>query len=73
MQNTLTRLHLNDIISKQRGSMAIVRDRVECDLFEWIEKKGKSRYQYTGDFMSQYSWSEYLHAELDEISYATEE
>ena len=69
LQNTLTRLRLNDIIYKQRGSLAIAKDRVECDLFDWLNRKKESRYQYTGDFMDQYSWAEYLHAELDEISY----
>ncbi len=73
LQNTLTKLHLNDIIYKQRGSMAIAKDRIECDLYEWLDKKKKSRYQYVGDFMDQYSWSEYLHAELDDISYAMDD
>lgn len=73
LQNTLTKLHLNDIIYKQRGSMAIAKDRIECDLYEWLDKKKNSRYQYVGDFMDQYSWSEYLHAELDDISYAMDD
>ena len=73
LQNTLSKLRLTDIIYKQRGSMAIAKDRVECDLYEWLDKKKESRYQYVGDFMDQYSWSEYLHAELDDISYAMDE
>ena len=73
LQNTLSSLHLNDIIYKQRGSMAIAKDRIECDLYEWLDKKKESRYQYVGDFMDQYSWSEYLHAELDDISYAMDD
>lgn len=73
LQNTLTRLKINDIIYKQRGSMAIAKDRIECDLYEWLDKKKQSRYQYTGDFMDQYSWPEYLHAELDDISYAMDD
>lgn len=70
LQNTLTKLKLKDIILKQRGSMAIAVDRIECDLFDWLEKKKESRYQYMGDYMNQYSWPETAHAELDEISYA---
>ena len=53
--------------------MAIAKDRIECDLYEWLDKKKESRYQYTGDFMDQYSWPEYLHAELDDISYAMDD
>ena len=73
LQNTLTRLRLAGVILKQRGSMAIAVDRIECDLYDWLEKKKKSKYQYLGDYMNQYSWAEYLHAELDEISYALED
>ncbi len=73
LQNTLTELKANDIIIKQRGSMAIAADRIECDLFEWLNKKSTSKYQYLGDYMNQFSWAEYVHAELDEISYAMEE
>ncbi|MBQ6364658.1 MAG: response regulator [Lachnospiraceae bacterium] len=73
LQNTLTRLKANDIILKQRGSMAIATDHIECDLYEWLEKKKESRYQYLGDYMNQYPWAEFFHAELDEISYAMED
>ncbi len=73
LQNTFKKLKLDGIILKQRGSMAIAKDKIECDLFEWLEKKKDSKYQYIGDYMNQYSWPEFFHAELDEISYAMEE
>lgn len=73
LQNTMTKLKLTGIINKQRGSMAIAADRIECDLYDWLAKKKKSRYQYLGDYMNQYSWAEYVHAELDEISWAMED
>ena len=73
LQNTMTRLKLTGIILKQRGSMAIATDSIECDLYDWLEKKKESRYNYLGDYMNQYSWAEYTHAELDEISYAMED
>ncbi len=73
LQNTLARLKLTRIIVKQRGSMAIVPELIECDLYDWLEKKKDSKYQYLGDFMNQYSWAEPMHAETDEISYAMED
>lgn len=73
LQNTFTRLKLEGIILKQRGSMAIAKDKIECDLYDWLENKNESKYKYTGDYMNQYSWSEFFHAELDEISYDLEE
>lgn len=73
LQNTFTRLKLDGIILKQRGSMAIAKDRIECDMYDWLEKKNASKYKYIGDYMNQYSWSEFFHAELDEISYDLED
>ena len=69
LQNTFTKLKLDGILLKQRGSMAIAKDKIDCDLYEYLEERSHSRYQYTGDYMNQYSWAEYYHAELDEISY----
>ncbi|MBQ8076040.1 MAG: response regulator [Oscillospiraceae bacterium] len=70
LQNTFTRLKLNGILLKQRGSLAIAKDKIECDLYDWLEKKLDSKYQYLGDYMNQYSWPETTHAEIDEISYS---
>ncbi|MCR5161602.1 MAG: response regulator [Lachnospiraceae bacterium] len=69
LQNTFTSLKLEGILLKQRGSMAIAKDKIVCDLYEFLEKKKASPYQYTGDYMNQYSWAEYYHADLDELLY----
>ena len=69
LQNTLSKLKLNGIIIKQRGSMAIATDKIDCDLYEWLDRKKDSRYHYMGEYMNQYSWSEDICAELDELSY----
>ena len=53
LQNTFSRLKLNGIILKQRGSMAIATDRIECDLYDWLENKLDSKYHYLGDYMNQ--------------------
>ncbi len=71
--NTFTKLKIEDIIIKQRGSMSISKDKIECDLYDWLENKDDSKYRYMGDYMNQYSWSEFMHAELDEISYDLED
>ena len=73
LQNTFTKLKLNGIILKQRGSLAIATDRIECDLYDWLEKKQESRYHYLGDYMNQYSWPEVMHAQLDEIAWSFDE
>ena len=67
LQNTFTKLRLNGIILKQRGSLAIAADRIECDLYDWLKNGKNSKYHYMGDYMNQYSWAETMHAELDEM------
>lgn len=71
--NTFNGLKLDGILIKQRGSMAVAMDRIECDLYDWLDYGNESKYRYTGEYMNQYSWSEYYHAELDEISYDLDE
>ena len=73
LQNTMKRLKLANIIVKQRGSLGIAADRIECDLYDWLANKQNSKYNYMGDYMNQYSWSEPMHAELDEIAWALED
>jgi two-component SAPR family response regulator len=73
LQNTFTKLKLSGVILKQRGSLAIATDRIECDLYDWLENKQASKYQYLGDYMNQYSWPEVMHAELDEIAWSFDE
>lgn len=73
LQNTLNQHKVANIILKQRGSMAIDVEKIECDLYDWLKDPAGSRYRYLGEYMNQYSWGEYLHAEIDEISYSLED
>lgn len=69
LQNTLRDQKLESIIIKQRGSMAIAADEIECDLYDWLANKSKSKYKYYGEYMNQFSWAELVHSELDNLSY----
>lgn len=73
LQNTFRKLRLTNLILKQRGSLAIAADRIECDLYDWLDKKQASKYHYLGDYMNQYSWPETMHAQLDEIAWSFED
>lgn len=69
LQNTLRDLKIENIIIKQRGSMAIAVDEIECDLYDWLANKAKSKYKYIGEYMNQFSWAELVHSELDNLYY----
>ena len=38
-------------------------------MYDWLENKKHSKYTYTGEYMSQYSWSEFYRADLDEVDF----
>jgi two-component SAPR family response regulator len=73
LQNTFSKLKLDGIILKQHGSMAIAKEKIDCDLYDWLENRDSSKYTYIGDYMNQYSWAEDFHAELDELAYPEED
>lgn len=55
----------NILISTSRGQMANV-DAFECDYYAWLEKDDSVKYRFDGEFLSEYSWSEEMLAEMIE-------
>ncbi len=58
---TLEECGYGDCIVRERGAMAIVPDRIECDLYNYWENRdieGASTL-FKGEYMSQYPWSEF--------------
>ena len=55
------------------GKPVVFKYTIECDLYDWLEKKQESKYQYLGDYMNQYSGPEVMHAQLDEIAWSFDE
>ena len=52
------------ILSQQRGRIGIVPEQVECDYFNWCSGKRSGSNAFHGEYMTQYSWSEYTNAML---------
>lgn len=63
--DTLTRANCGDVLLLQRGMIGIKKELVECDYFDYLDGKITLGKAYHGEYMSQYSWSEITHAELD--------
>ena len=63
----LTLLGCENAIVQQRGKLGIVPDRVECDYYNWCNGKRKNLV-WQGEYMAQYSWSEYTAGILDRMS-----
>ena len=63
--DTLTRANCGDVLLLQRGMIGIKKELVECDYFDYLDGKITLEKAYHGEYMSQYTWSEITHAELD--------
>lgn len=75
--NALKRLkqHLEEagigslLLSTPRGQM-LNTEMCDCDYFSWQDKNTDSRARFEGEFLSEYSWGEYILAGLLNIDYA---
>lgn len=57
---------LENVILKKKGMIAILPDEFECDYYRWIDGDPTGRKKFVGEYMSQYSWSEYTLAGIEE-------
>jgi len=50
-----------DCIVRSRGELGILKDMIDCDLFDYLDNRGVegSDRLFRGEYMSQYSWGEY--------------
>lgn len=63
----LTLLGCENAIAQQRGKLGIIPDQVKCDYYDWCNGK-RQNIVWQGEYMSQYSWSEYTAGILDRMS-----
>lgn len=64
--STLREAGYLDVIIRQPGKIGIQTQRIECDYYEWLEKKDQSGGGFRGEYMAQYSWSEFTLGRLEE-------
>jgi two-component SAPR family response regulator len=63
--DTLSNLGFEDALLLQRGMLGLNRDLIDCDYFDYLDGKLSLKSAYHNEYMSQYSWAEITHAELD--------
>lgn len=70
LKDTLKKYSMENIIfSTGRGQMANV-DMFDCDYYSWLEHNSAPNEKFEGEFLSEYSWGEYIlgnivHGSLD--------
>lgn len=56
---------LEEVILKKKGMVAIMPDMFECDYYKMLEGDEVATASFAGEYMSQYSWSEYTLAGIE--------
>lgn len=67
--STLKKHGAEDVILRTRGGLAVIPEKLDCDYFYYLEHgdDGNRLYRYTGEYMTQYSWGEVTHGQLERI------
>jgi len=67
---TLERVGLEDCIIRTRGEIGILPEKIACDYYDFLKNinGAKGSGFFSGEYMTQYSWAEYTHAELVRLS-----
>jgi len=66
MQRTLDQYGIGDIVETVRGSRRINPQKVDCDLYCYLGGDAGQENQFTGSYLSNYSWGEGTLSELEE-------
>lgn len=62
---TLEDVGCGDVIIKQWGKLGIVPSKISCDYYDYLEGKAYAINAYRGEYMIQYSWSEFSYEQFE--------
>ena len=68
MMQTLKTYNATNIIHKSYNAISLNEELVDCDYYRFLKMDVPSINTYTGDFMTQYSWAEFVAGYLDRIT-----
>ena len=67
LKDTLKEYGISDIIEIESGQMRIVADKIDCDLFKFLNKDKAAMNSFTGEYMSSYTWASETEGYLTEM------
>ena len=57
LKDTLVQNGIGEILDMERGTLRLVTDQVECDLYKFLEGDLNTIRSFRGEYMSAYSWA----------------
>lgn len=62
--STLESVGEHDIILRKRNAIAVDVNKISCDFYDCMDGKPAAINSYTGEYMAQYSWAEFVTGKL---------
>lgn len=56
-----------DVLVKRRNSFSVNCERIDCDLYRFLEGDAAAVHAYRGEYLSQYSWAEVTLGHLEHL------
>lgn len=72
LRQTLAAVGAQDVIVRERDSIAVVPELIDCDYYRYLRGSEDVDARYGGEYMSQYSWAERAHGLLEDGTGASE-
>lgn len=69
LKRILTEEGIGDLIHSTPHGLMLNTDLCDCDYFAWQDKNPDHRGRFEGEFLSEYSWGEYILSNLLDIDY----
>ncbi len=57
LKDTLDEYGIADIFEVEKGLMRVVPEKVDCDLYRFLDKDEKTIEKYRGEYMNSYTWA----------------
>ena len=57
LKETLEEYDISDIFEMEKGLMRVVPEKMDCDLYKFLDKDKKAIESFRGEYMNSYSWA----------------
>ena len=65
LNQALEKAGYDNILIRRRGMIAVIPESLDCDYYLWLKGVPGAINSYRGEYMTQYSWSEFTNSQLD--------
>ncbi|MCR5126627.1 MAG: hypothetical protein K6B69_00845 [Lachnospiraceae bacterium] len=64
LKDTLEEYDIADIFEADKGQMRIVPEKIDCDLYRYLQKDRTAIESFRGEYMSSYAWGRIMEGYL---------